>query len=82
MHANFCSDMMHLFTTIIGPGIEEEEWEVFCEYGNRVAMNDAEFGTLRDSINRVMPFNSYYLCTIRNSNTNRGKAKMVITSNH
>ena len=61
-----------------GPGIEsEEEFEAFCEYANRVEMDNAEFHRLERVVSKHMPSKPLYVCTIQKSHTVRGKAKMV-----
>jgi hypothetical protein len=61
-----------------GPGInDEEEFECFCQYGNRVSMDDAEFATLKAMVDKHLPRKPLYVCTINKSNIVKGKGKMV-----
>ena len=61
-----------------GPGKEDkEDFEFFCRYANRVAMDDAKFDTLKRAVDEHLPTKPFYVCTINKSNIVKGKAKMV-----
>ena len=67
-----------MFVFWAGPGINDEEYfECFCQYGNRVSMDDAEFGALKVGVDKHLPRKPLYVCTINKSNIVKGKEKMV-----
>ena len=55
----------------------EEDFEAFCEFANRVEMDDSEFGRLKCVVHKHMPTKPLYVCTIKKLNIVKGKAKMV-----
>lgn len=66
-----------------GPNCEEgDDFEGFIRYANRVRMDDAQFATLKQLVDKHMPRKPPYVCTIKKSNVVKNKAKMVSAGLH
>ena len=67
----------------IGPGIQvDEDFEAFIEFANRVEMCDEEYEALRTAVDKHIPSRPFYVCKIKKSHVQEGKAKMVNTVLH
>jgi len=51
----------------------EDDFEAFCEYANRVEMDDSEFGRLERIVEKHLPSKPLYVCTLKKSNIVEGK---------